>query len=70
MGLLAGFWRGADRHGDGDVVARRAVILAVILVRTRPFVAFFCVLMGLLLCGGGVHVRAVGEGGAGVCRPS
>ena len=23
-----------------------------ILVRTRPFAAFFCVLMGLLLCGG------------------
>ena len=44
---------GGGGHGDGDVVARRAVILAVILVRTRPFVAFFCVLMGLLLCGGG-----------------
>ena len=26
--------------GDGEVVARRAVILAVILVRTFPFAAF------------------------------
>ena len=31
---------GGGSHGDGDVVARRAVILAVILVRTFPFAAF------------------------------
>ena len=31
---------GGGGHGDGDVVARRVVILAVILVRTFPFAAF------------------------------
>ena len=31
---------GGGSHGDGDVVARRAVILAIILVRTFSFAAF------------------------------